>query len=76
MPTKVENDLRLQKNDFRTTHEEVDVIIVQQMVKAVDRGHMLIKVISGDTCFYSAVSSLPQMQHASCCGGRIAEPTE
>ena len=43
VPTEVENGLRLQKNDFWTTQEEADVLIVQQICPTKAKSSMSIE---------------------------------
>ena len=48
VPEETHNDNR-QRENFRTSHEEADLIIPQQVLFAVEEGAGCVKVISGDT---------------------------
>ena len=49
IPNEIVNGRKLLRDDLRTTHEEADVIIVQQMVNLSQHGCLSIKVICDDT---------------------------
>lgn len=48
-PQEVSQGIVIQRGDLKTSHEEVDVIIAQQMVKVATQGTKCIKVICDDT---------------------------
>ena len=49
VPTNTHNSLQTKRQDMKTTHEEADVIIPQQVQKAMDDGYRNVKVICDDT---------------------------
>ena len=49
IPNEIVNGRKFLRDDLRTTHEEADVIIVQQMVNLSQHGCLSIKVICDDT---------------------------
>jgi len=49
VPVQLCEDTVIDREDLRTTHEEADTIIVQQMVKVAGRGSRSIKVVCDDT---------------------------
>ena len=48
-PIEVYRDIVYSRSDMMTTHEEADVIVVQQAMKAVSNGYQEVKVLSDDT---------------------------
>jgi len=40
---------RLPADSLKTTHEEADIMIIQQMIDAVPEGHTGVAVLSDDT---------------------------
>ena len=50
--------------DFRTTHDEVDVIIIQQVVKIANMGAKSIRVICDDTDVF--VLLITSSKHLDC----------
>ena len=50
VPMEVRSDSLFQRFDLKTTHEEADVIIPQQVVALADMGCTTINVICDDTC--------------------------
>jgi len=49
VPFEINNGVIVQRVDMRTTHEEADIIIVQQVVKLAQSGNTSIKVVCDDT---------------------------
>ena len=49
VPALVWNGIQTKKIDMRTTHEEADIIVIQQCYRAVSNGCSSVKVISDDT---------------------------
>ena len=49
VPTNTQNSLQIKRQDMKTTHEEADVIIPQQVQKAMNDGCRNVKVICDDT---------------------------
>ena len=49
VPEETHNGNRQKREDLRTSHEEADLIIPQQVLFAVEEGACCVKVISDDT---------------------------
>ena len=49
IPFEISDGVIVQRLDMRTTHEEADVIIAQQVVKLAESGNSSIKVVCDDT---------------------------
>ena len=63
VPSYTHNGLQIKRQDMKTTHEETDVIIPQQVLKAMDDGYRNVKVICDDTdafilllCYYQKMN--------------------
>ena len=54
VPMQISNGVMSQKHEYRTTHEEADVIIVQQCYRLINNeGCNAVKIISDDTDVFS-----------------------
>ena len=54
------------RHDLRTTHEEADVVMVQQMVHIASAGATSIRVISDDTDVFVLLLHFFQSAHLTC----------
>ena len=66
VPFEICNGVVLQRVDLRTTHEEADVIIVQQVVKLAEDGVSSMKVICDDTDVFILLIHYYAQEHLTC----------
>ena len=52
IPEEVQNGVRRKREDLRTSHEEADPIIPQQVLFAAKEGAKCVKIVSDDTDFF------------------------
>ena len=59
VPALVSNGIQTKKIDIRTTHEEGDIIVIQQCYGVVNNGCSFLKVISDDTDIFVLATTEP-----------------
>ncbi len=65
-PTEVRMGVVITRTDMRTTHEEADVIIAQQMVCAATESSSCITIVSDDTDVFVLLLHFYQLKHLTC----------
>ncbi len=65
-PTEVRMGVVITRTDMRTTHEEADVIIAQQMVCAATESSSCITIASDDTDVFALLLHFYQLKHLTC----------
>ena len=65
-PVEICNSNVQERPDLRTTHEEADVIIVQQVVHLAETGKTSIRVIADDTDIFVLLLHFYQEKHLNC----------
>ena len=66
VPFEIKNGTLAQRDDYRTTHEEADVIIVQQVVKLANAGASSLNVICDDTDVFVLLVHFYIQENLSC----------
>ena len=66
VPFEINNGVIVQRVDMRTTHEEADIIIVQQVAKLAQSGNTSIKVVCDDTDVLVLLVHFYAQEHFTC----------
>ena len=66
VPFEIYNGTTTQRNDLRTTHEEADIIIVQQMVHLCSQDIQCVHIISDDTDVFVLLVHFYMLRELTC----------